>query len=110
MVPRTDKAYNFGACSTQWVGWWLKLTTSQSVKDVWATVGRPLGEKTQAPHRRILGIVANLQHSLFRLGPADRNCIYFGDPKTIRVDQGFKFVSRDLDLRIYTDSVLDISR
>ena len=38
-------------------------------------------------------------------------CIASGYPKTIRVDQGSEFVSRDLDLWAYTKGVtLDFSR
>lgn len=41
----------------------------------------------------------------------DRVCKKIGYPKTIRVDQGSEFVSRDLDLWAYTNNVtLDFSR
>lgn len=41
----------------------------------------------------------------------DRVCGEIGYPKTIRVDQGSEFVSRDMDLWAYTNSVtLDFSR
>lgn len=41
----------------------------------------------------------------------DRVCARVGFPKTIRVDQGSEFVSRELDLWAYTnDVVLDFSR
>ena len=41
----------------------------------------------------------------------DRVCAQLGYPKTIRVDQGSEFVSRELDLWAYTkDVVLDFSR
>jgi putative transposase len=41
----------------------------------------------------------------------ERVCGKIGYPKTIRVDQGTEFVSRDLDLRAYTNNViLDFSR
>jgi putative transposase len=41
----------------------------------------------------------------------DRTCAVVGYPKTIRVDQGTEFVSRDLDLWAYTKGVtLDFSR
>ena len=41
----------------------------------------------------------------------DRACARLGYPKTIRVDQGTEFVSRDLDLWAYTNGVtLDFSR
>jgi len=38
-------------------------------------------------------------------------CATVGYPKTIRVDQGSEFISRDLDLRAYANNVtLDFSR
>ena len=41
----------------------------------------------------------------------ERTCASMGYPKTIRVDQGTEFVSRDLDLWAYSNSVtLDFSR
>jgi putative transposase len=41
----------------------------------------------------------------------ERTCSEIGYPKTIRVDQGSEFVSRDLDLWAYTNGVtLDFSR
>ncbi|EJZ16362.1 IS3 family transposase, partial [Rhizobium sp. Pop5] len=41
----------------------------------------------------------------------ERVCQKAGYPKTIRVDQGTEFVSRDLDLRAYSKGVtLDFSR
>lgn len=41
----------------------------------------------------------------------DRTCSVLDYPKTIRVDQGTEFVSRDLDLWAYTNGVvLDFSR
>ena len=41
----------------------------------------------------------------------ERVCAEMGYPKTIRVDQGSEFVSRDLDLWAYTNGVtLDFSR
>lgn len=41
----------------------------------------------------------------------DRACVGSGYPKTIRVDQGSEFVSRDLDLWAYARGVtLDFSR
>jgi putative transposase len=41
----------------------------------------------------------------------ERVCGEIGYPRTIRVDQGSEFVSRDLDLRAYTHNVtLDFSR
>ena len=43
--------------------------------------------------------------------PRKRICKTVGYPKTIRVDQGSKFVSRDLDIWAYQkDVVLDFSR
>ena len=41
----------------------------------------------------------------------ERTCAATGYPKTNRVDQGSEFVSRDLDLWVYTNGVtLDFSR
>ncbi|BCH31197.1 hypothetical protein MesoLjLc_31270 [Mesorhizobium sp. L-8-10] len=41
----------------------------------------------------------------------DRVCAELGTPKTIRVDQGSEFVSRNLDLWAYANGVvLDFSR
>lgn len=41
----------------------------------------------------------------------DMVCVMTGYPKTIRVDQGSEFISRDLDLWAYThDIILDFSR
>jgi putative transposase len=41
----------------------------------------------------------------------DRVCRVTGDPKTIQVDQGSEFVSRDMDLWAYGNGVvLDFSR
>ena len=41
----------------------------------------------------------------------DRVCAELGTPKTIRVDKGSEFVSRDLDLWAYANGVvLDFSR
>ena len=41
----------------------------------------------------------------------ERTCAEIGDPKTIRIDQGSEFVSRDLDLWAYARGVtLDFSR
>ncbi len=41
----------------------------------------------------------------------ERICAHAGYPKTIRVDQGSEFVSRDMDLWAYTKGVtLDFSR
>ena len=41
----------------------------------------------------------------------DRVCVTAGYPKTIRVDQGSEFVSRDMDLWAYQRGVvLDFSR
>ena len=41
----------------------------------------------------------------------EATCSVAGSPKTIRVDQGSEFISRDIDLRAYTYGVtLDFSR
>jgi transposase InsO family protein len=41
----------------------------------------------------------------------ERTCARLGYPRTIRVDQGSEFISRDLDLWAYANSVtLDFSR
>ena len=41
----------------------------------------------------------------------ERTCVRLGYPRTIRVDQGSEFISRDLDLWAYANSVtLDFSR
>ncbi len=43
--------------------------------------------------------------------PLDQVCLQTGYPKTIRVDQGREFVSRDMDLWVYQRGViLDFSR
>ena len=46
-----------------------------------------------------------------RKPPLERVCLDIGYPKTIRVDQGSEFISRDLDLWAYASGVtLDFSR
>jgi putative transposase len=78
---------------------------------------RPTGDRQEDPRahgcRHVLALLSDRLSYRAEdvVGALERVCANIGYPKTIRVDQGTEFVSRDMDLWAYARSVtLDFSR